>query len=63
MSSPCCLVEPSATYKLGNLPKPYWKLYADAGKLVEQIKQHIPRVSKPGSLKVSTLRLNVSPLP
>lgn len=45
MSSPCCLAEPSATYRLGNLPKSYWKLYAAAGKLVEQIKQHVPRVS------------------
>ncbi|KAF9643375.1 hypothetical protein BDM02DRAFT_3191743 [Thelephora ganbajun] len=44
MSSPCCLVEPSATYKLGALPKPYWKLYTTAGKFVEQIKQHIPRL-------------------
>ena len=33
------------TYKLCDLPKSYWKLYTDAGKLVEQIKQHIPRVS------------------
>ena len=52
MSSPCCLVEPFVTYKLGDLPKPYWKLYTDAGKLVEQIKQHIPRVSETGPSKV-----------
>jgi polo-like kinase 4 len=45
MSTPCCLAEPSATYGLGDLPKSYWKLYAAAEKLVEQIKQHIPRVS------------------
>lgn len=48
MSSPCCLVEPSATFKLSSLPKTYWKLYATAGKLIEQIKQHIPRVSVQG---------------
>jgi len=59
MSTPCCLVEPSATYRLGDLPKTYWKLYAAAGKLVEQTKQHIPRVSALGSLKVSTFRLNI----
>jgi polo-like kinase 4 len=63
MSTPCCLVEPSATYKLGDLPKPYWKLYAAAGKLVEQIKQHIPKVSEPRSLNVPTLGLNINPFP
>ena len=63
MSSPCCLVEPSATYKLGELPKPYWKLYAAAGKLVEQIKQHIPRVSAPSLFKVTTSRLNTNSPP
>lgn len=63
MSIPCCLVEPSAMYKLGDLPKPYWKLYSTAGKLVEQIKQRTPRVSVLGSFKVSTLRLNVNPPP
>jgi len=63
MSNPCCLAEPSATYKLGNLPKSYWKLYTAAGKLVEQIKQHIPRVSEPSSFKVSAGRLNTNLLP
>ena len=61
MSSPCCLVEPSVTYKLGDLPKLYWKQYTDAGKLVEQIKQHIPRVGDPCSLRVPTLRLIIDP--
>ena len=60
MSSPCCLVEPSATYRLGALPKSYWKLYTAAGKLVEQIKQHIPRVSEPYSLEMLTARLKVT---
>ena len=63
MSTPCCLVEPSATYKLGDLPKTYWKLYAAAGKLIEQIKQHIPRVSALDSFSVSILGLNENPLP
>ena len=63
MSTPCCLVEPSITYKLGDLPKAYWKLYAAAGKIVEQIKQHIPRVSAPDSFRASTLGLNMKPTP
>lgn len=62
MSTPCCLVEPSATYKLSTLPKPYWKLYITAGKLIEQIKQHIPRVSGPSSLKELMVRLGIDPL-
>ncbi|KAF9777547.1 hypothetical protein BJ322DRAFT_1015597 [Thelephora terrestris] len=44
LSSPCCLVEPFASYRLDALPKSYWKLYTAAGKLIEQIKQHIPRL-------------------
>ena len=62
MSTPCCLVEPSAAYKLCDLPKTYWKLYVAAGKLVEQIKQHIPRVSVSYSFKVLTFGLNMNPL-
>lgn len=63
MSNPCCLVEPSATYKLDALPKSYWKLYTTAGKLIEQIKQHIPRVSELNSFRVSVVRLSINPFP
>ncbi|KZT19518.1 kinase-like protein [Neolentinus lepideus HHB14362 ss-1] len=45
LSTPCCLVEPAATYTLDNLPQEYWKQYGDAGSVLRQIKQRTPKLT------------------
>lgn len=44
LSTPCCLAEPVATYALDGLPEAYRKAYEDAKRLVNQLKQRIPKV-------------------
>ena len=44
LSTPCCLAEPESTYALGDLPEAYKKAYEDAKRLVNQLKQRIPKV-------------------
>ncbi|KZP33580.1 kinase-like protein [Athelia psychrophila] len=44
LSSPCCLVEPTAAYPISMLPAVYWKQYADAGRAIEQVKRKAPQV-------------------
>ncbi|KAI0917288.1 hypothetical protein AcW2_007460 [Taiwanofungus camphoratus] len=45
LSTPCCLAEPLATHTLEDLPSSYWKLYSDAGRVVNQLKQRIPKLT------------------
>ena len=49
LSTPCCLAEPESTYVLGDLPEAYKKAYEDAKRLVNQLKQRIPKVRFPPS--------------
>ncbi|KII84640.1 hypothetical protein PLICRDRAFT_57606 [Plicaturopsis crispa FD-325 SS-3] len=44
LSTPCCLIEPSAIYTLNTLPQSYWKRYSAAKRAVEQIKQKTPQL-------------------
>lgn len=44
LSVPCCLAEPIATYSLEDLPSCYWEAYLDAGRVINQLKQRIPKV-------------------
>ncbi|KZT12112.1 uncharacterized protein LAESUDRAFT_691279 [Laetiporus sulphureus 93-53] len=44
LSTPCCLAEPLATYSLDDLPTVYWKSYDDAGRIVNHLKQRIPKL-------------------
>ncbi|KAI0702282.1 kinase-like domain-containing protein [Cytidiella melzeri] len=55
LSTPCCLAEPSAEYTFDLLPREYWNRYSDAGKVVSQLKQRIPR-----TLRSSYRRLSAS---
>jgi polo-like kinase 4 len=45
LSTPCCLVEPIIQFSVANLPSTYWKQYNDAGRLIGQIKQRMPKVA------------------
>lgn len=45
LSTPCCLVEPIAEYGLVSLPHEYVAQYSDASKVVNHMKQRIPKVS------------------
>ncbi|GJF00693.1 kinase-like protein [Phanerochaete sordida] len=44
LSTPCCLAEPTVEHRLGSLPRTYRKQYADAAKVVNKLKQRIPRL-------------------
>ena len=44
LSTPCCLAEPVATYVLTDLPDVHKKAYEDAKRLVNQLKQRVPKV-------------------
>ncbi|KAH9950661.1 kinase-like domain-containing protein [Amylocystis lapponica] len=44
LSTPCCLAEPDATYSVGDLPGTYCKSYNDAARLVNQLKQRVPKL-------------------
>ncbi|KAH9841603.1 uncharacterized protein C8Q71DRAFT_339837 [Rhodofomes roseus] len=44
LSTPCCLAEPLATYVLSGLPEAYRKAYDDANRLVNQLKQRVPKL-------------------
>ncbi|KZT73741.1 hypothetical protein DAEQUDRAFT_807948 [Daedalea quercina L-15889] len=50
LSTPCCLAEPLATHALGSLPEVYSRAYDDARRLVNQLKQRVPKLvlHKPG---------------
>lgn len=44
LSTPCCLVEPVATYWLNELPADWYRLYEQAKKVIEHIKRNVPKV-------------------
>lgn len=44
LSTPCCLVEPVAQYGVDDLPAVYRKQYATAMKVVNGLKERIPKV-------------------
>lgn len=44
LSTPCCLVEPIATYSLNELPADWYRLYEQAKKVIEHIKRNVPKV-------------------
>ncbi|KAL6304318.1 kinase-like domain-containing protein [Sparassis latifolia] len=58
LSTPCCLAEPIATYTLQDLPTRYWKLYDDAGHVVNQLKQRIPKLALHNPENKCTLMAN-----
>ena len=44
LSTPCCLIEPIATYWLNELPADWYRLYEQAKKVIEHIKRNVPKV-------------------
>ena len=44
LSTPCCLIEPIATYWLNELPADWYRLYEQAQKVIEHIKRNVPKV-------------------
>ncbi|KAI0769454.1 kinase-like domain-containing protein [Trametes elegans] len=61
LSTPCCLVEPTATYDLAHLPQKYVKQYNDAACLVEQLKSRIPKLVHYADEAKCTLMANGPP--
>ena len=45
LSTPCCLAEPLAEHEWASLPRTYWHLYDDASKVVNHLKERVPKVS------------------
>ncbi|EIN12748.1 hypothetical protein PUNSTDRAFT_124455 [Punctularia strigosozonata HHB-11173 SS5] len=44
LEEPCYLAEPVSVHKLDVLPSRYWRIYNDASRILEQVKQRIPKV-------------------
>jgi hypothetical protein len=57
LSTPCCVAEPLAEYALLDLPERYTKLYADTTRVVNKLKQRIPKVGHVVEVKAPIILL------
>ncbi|KAF7792613.1 hypothetical protein EIP86_003710 [Pleurotus ostreatoroseus] len=44
LSTPCCLAEPLAVHPIADLPRRHWKIYNDAARMVDEMKQRVPKL-------------------
>ncbi|OCH91233.1 kinase-like protein [Obba rivulosa] len=59
LSTPCCLAEPLATYRYGELPADYRSRYRDASHIADKIRRSIPKLTLHDPDMRSTLMANI----